>query len=104
MGFSRRLLTLDGVPLCRDSRHAAEIGDRMPAEVGEKSQTEYFILPEVWRAEVCQGFDPQTVARLLAEHGCLGTEAGRLTVKPRLPGMGPSRCYQIKPELMALEV
>ncbi|HRN76528.1 DUF927 domain-containing protein [Ottowia sp.] len=102
-GF-RRMVTPDGTPISRDTQHAAEIGERMPSELGEHMQTEYFVLPETFRTEVCQGFDPQAVCRVLADHDCLAAEGGRYTVKPRLPGMGPTRCYHIKPELMGLEV
>jgi len=102
-GF-RRLLSPDGVPISRDAQHAVEIGERMPSDLGEQSQTEYFILPEVFRTEVCQGFDPQAVCRVLVEHGVLHTEPGRYTVTARLPGMGLVRCYRIKPELMGLDL
>ncbi len=102
-GF-RRLLSPDGTPISRDAQHAVEIGERMPSDLGEQSQTEYFILPEVFRTEVCQGFDPQAVCRVMAEHGALHTEQEHYTVRPRLPGMGLTRCYRIKPEIMALDV
>ncbi len=103
-GF-RRMVTPDGEPINRDSQHAAIIGERMPTELGEQMQTEYFILREVFRDEVCQGFDPQAVCRVLAEHGCLRTDAGHHTVRMRLPGMGVmARCYHVLPELFALEL
>ena len=54
--------------------------------------------------EICKGFDPQAVCRVLAEHGALHTDGDRYMVKPRLPGMGNTRCYRISPELMALDV
>ena len=102
-GF-RRLLAPDGTPINRDSQHAVEIGERMSPTVGEECQTEYFILPDVFRSEVCQGFDVQAMCRVLAEHGALHTDAGRFTVRPRLPGVGNPRCYQIKPDLFGLDV
>ena len=102
-GF-RRLLAPDGTPINRDSQHAVEIGERMSPTVGEECQTEYFILPDVFRSEVCQGFDVQAMCRVLAEHGALHTDAGRFTVRPRLPGVGNTRCYQIKPDLFGLDV
>ena len=100
----RRMLNEMGEPIKRDSQHLVEFGDRMPVERNDGVQVEYFIFPEVWRTEVCQGFDAQAVCRVLAEHGALQTEQGRHTVRARLPGVGNTRCYQIKPELMALEV
>ena len=62
------------------------------------------MLPETFKSEVCQGFAYEAVAKVLAEHECLVADAGRYTVKPRLPGMGPARCYHIKPEIFALDL
>ena len=99
-----RMINADGEPIKSDSQHAVEYGERMPAVLGEGVSVEYFILPEVFRSEVCKGFEVQTVCRVLAEHGVLHTERGHHTVKPRLPGLGPTRCYRIKPDLLALDV
>ena len=76
----------------------------MAASDGERAAVEFFILPETFKTEMCAGFAHETVARVLKEHGCLVTEAERFTVKPRLPGMGPARCYHIKPEIFALDL
>ena len=56
---------------------------------------EYFIFPDVWRREICAGFDPVIVARLLADRNMLKTGEGRnLQKKVRLPdGVGLARCY-----------
>lgn len=65
-------------------------------KAGADGMTEFFILPEVWRDEVLAGFDAQAIGRALAERGVLVRgEGGKLQSKPRLPGMGPSRCYLI---------
>ncbi len=55
---------------------------------------EYLILPEQWKNEVCAGIDPIRTAKALAARGWLipGTD-GRMTQKPRLPGMGSMRVY-----------
>ena len=102
-GF-RRLLGVDGKPVHTDSAHEFEYGQRMAARDGERAAVEFFVLPEVFRSEMCAGFAGETVARVLKEYGCLETEAERFTVKPRLPGMGPARCYHIKPEIFALDL
>lgn len=86
-GF-RRMVNDAGEPITRDSQHLAEYGDRMPAVLGETVSVEYFVLPEVFSNEICKGFDPQAVCRVLAEHGALHTDGDRYMVKPRLPGMG----------------
>lgn len=99
-GF-RRMLMPDGTPIHRNSQHGAEIGDRMPADLGEEMRTDYLILPDVFRDEVCRGFDYKSVCRVLMEHGCLHTDKGRsFDRKMRLPGMGLSRCYHVNGEAL----
>jgi len=101
-GF-RRMVDGEGKPIKSDADHQREYGERMPALVGEGVSVEYFILPEVFRAEVCQGFDADAVCRVLAEHQCLVSESGRHTVSARLPGLGNARCYRIPPAIFALD-
>lgn len=105
IGF-RRLLNADGEPIKTDSRHAVEFGDgRMPASAGEETSVEYFIFAEAFKATLCQGFDHQAVARVLLDHGCLVPDKGRtFDCKPRLPGVGLSRCYRVPPAIFALEL
>lgn len=98
-GF-RRLLTPDGEPIKRDSQHAVEFGDRMPPDLGESSSSEYFVLPEVFRTEVCKGFDHRAVCRMLVERGALKTDPGHYTEQQRLPGIGPTRCYHVTPKIL----
>ncbi len=46
---------------------------------------EYFVLPGVWRSEVCAGFDHQAMARAMAARGLLLPSAdGRMTRKERV--------------------
>lgn len=102
----RRMVGADGVPIKTNSQYAAEFGDgRMPAALGEEISFEYFVLAETFKSEVCQGFDAQAVARVLLDHGCLIPDKGRtFDCKPRLPGIGPSRCYRIAPAIFELDV
>ncbi|MDO4724694.1 MAG: DUF927 domain-containing protein [Comamonadaceae bacterium] len=94
-GF-RRMLGRDGKPIKSDAEHLREYGERMTAADAEGVETEYFILPDVFRTEVCKGFDHEAVCRVLLAHGCLKTDKDSPTMmKPRLPGMGPTRCYVI---------
>lgn len=55
---------------------------------------EFLVFPEAFKREVCQGFDPKAVAAVLISVGWVkpGND-GKATQKPRLPGMGPTRCY-----------
>lgn len=64
---------------------------------------EYYVLPQVWRTEVCAGFDPTFLGRALAERGMLKTRnAGKkLQFSARLPGFGKSvSCYLLTPALL----
>lgn len=63
---------------------------------GEHGTRRYFVLPQAWKGEVCKGFDAQAVAKAMAERGMLERDStGHLQQKPRLPGLGPTRCYVV---------
>ncbi len=101
----RRMVGEDGEPIKTNSQHGAEFGERMPASLGEGVSYEYFILAETFKGEVCQGFDHQAVARVLLDHGCLVTkEPGRYSIKTKLPGIGPARCYRIPAAIFELDL
>jgi putative DNA primase/helicase len=100
----RRMVSADGKPIKSNAEHQREYGERMPADLGEGVSFEYFVLPECFKGEICQGFDAQAVARVLLEHGCLVPEGKHQTVKTRLPGIGPSRCYRITPKIFELDI
>lgn len=101
----RRMLNAEGEPIRTNSQHGAQFGDTMPAGLGEGVSFEYFILAETFKAEVCQGFDHQAVARVLLAHGCLIPDKGRaFDAKPRLPGIGSARCYRISPAIFGLDL
>ncbi len=102
-GF-RRMVGADGKPIKSDAEHEREYGPRMPTVLAEGVSVEFFVLPETFKGEVCQGFAHDAVAKVLAEHDCLVADAGRYTVKPRLPGVGLTRCYHITPAIFALDV
>lgn len=62
--------------------------------------SEYFIAPEVFRGEVCKGFDHGMVARALKTRGLLisDTQADRLTRKQRTPE-GNLRFYCVSTQI-----
>jgi len=63
--------------------------------------TYYYILPQVFRREVCAGFDAKTVAKALLDRGFLDPAGdGRLQKKPRIRGLGTPRVYAIKPAIL----
>jgi putative DNA primase/helicase len=61
---------------------------------------EYLILPEVFRREVCEGFDSRMVARALSERGYLDCQPPHLTKKPRLPEVGSVRVYAVRASIL----
>ena len=57
----------------------------------EGDRTEFFVLPETFRSELCMGHDPSRLAKALVDHGLLVKGAdGRPTSVHRLPGMSRS--------------
>jgi len=102
----RRMLNDRGEPIKSNPEHQREYGERMPSALGEGVSVEYFVLSEVFKSEVCQGFDPQAVARVLLEHECLVTdEPGRFNVSVKIAGIGKNvRCYRITPRIFELDL
>jgi uncharacterized protein (DUF927 family) len=61
---------------------------------GTSGTREYLVLPEAFKNEVCRGLDARQAVTALVEAGWLAKgEGDRATQKPRLPGIGPTRCY-----------
>jgi uncharacterized protein (DUF927 family) len=82
-----------------------EIPERIINRAGFKrtdaaGETEYLLLPEVFRAEVCKGFDARLVARVLEERGWLDSSADRNQVKVRVPELGSIWVYAVKASIM----
>jgi len=103
-GF-RRMLNADGKPIKNDAEHQREYGERMAPVDGEGVSEEFFVLPEVFRSEVCQGFDYQAVCRALVDHGCLAPDANRpFDCRPRLPGLGLTSCYRLTSAIFSLDL
>lgn len=67
---------------------------------GDRSVREFYVLPNVFREEICSGFDLKTVERVLQSASILrpGND-NRSTRKMRLPGMPGARVYVIGPEV-----
>jgi len=61
----------------------------------------WLVLPEVWRAEICNGSDPTEVAKLLSGQGMLEKgEGDNYTRKVRLPGSNKTqRFYVLTPAI-----
>jgi uncharacterized protein (DUF927 family) len=58
---------------------------------------DFFVLPEIFKREICEGYNPDQVAKVLRKAGRLKTsETGRLTVGGvYFPHIGKKRCYVI---------
>ena len=55
---------------------------------------EFMVLPEAFKREVCAGFDAKAVTAALIQAGWIAPGGdGRATQKPRIPGIGTTRCY-----------
>lgn len=95
-GF-RRLVSKQGKPLARTEWDISEAND--------DAQIEYLVLSETFHSEVCAGFDPKAVARVLLEHDCLvATEKSRNSANVYVRGEGNVRCYRIQPNIMSLDL
>lgn len=59
---------------------------------GEDGVRTYYVLPTVFNSDVCRGYGPKAVAKLLVERGYLQSgNDGRPTQKQRLPGVDASQ-------------
>lgn len=69
--------------------------------INAEGETEYLILPEVFRTEVCEGHNSKTVARVLFERGYLTKGDGRnLAKREELPELGRLRVYVVSPKIL----
>lgn len=100
-GFKRQVdeagkpLKFDAATDYVEKRCSAESSERQAALV------EYLVFPEAFRQDLAKGFDAAAVAAMLRRRGHLIHEKDRLTNKQRLPGMGPTPVYHIKPSIFA---
>lgn len=56
--------------------------------------TRFYVLPEVFRQEICKGWDPHIISKLLLAEGWIEPDSqGKAYRREYLPGIGRSRCY-----------
>ncbi|MBI4533430.1 MAG: DUF927 domain-containing protein [Candidatus Melainabacteria bacterium] len=73
-------------------------GFRRTTTTGE---SEFLIFPEAFRNEVCKGFDPREVSRLLVQRDFLVCgDDGKKQRLERLPELGPKRVYVISSKIL----
>ncbi|TWJ13667.1 DUF927 domain-containing protein [Geobacter argillaceus] len=61
----------------------------------------FFVFPEVFREVICAGYNPTSVAKLLAERGMLKKSSeGKLQCNFRIPGIGQKKIYYITSKIL----
>ena len=82
------------------------VNNRAGFRLGEGDGRRWLVLPEVWKNEVCAGFDSIDMARVLADRGMLEPGEGnhlaqnvRLPSMPGKPSSKPQRLYIITPAI-----
>lgn len=69
--------------------------------IGDTIATEWFVLPDVFTKQVCEGHDREAMLKLLRDRGHLVPDKGRpFDHTARLPGIGKTRCYRIKSSIL----
>jgi putative DNA primase/helicase len=61
--------------------------------------TLYYVLPEIFKEEICAGLEYRRVVDTLLIEGCLELDNNSPSRREYLPGLGRSRCYAITPKL-----
>jgi putative DNA primase/helicase len=77
-----------------DDADARPVANRAGYRKGSGAEREWWILPEVWRTEICAGHNAHLVARVLADAGMLRRQAEGLQCKVRV-GSATYRCYVV---------
>ena len=77
-----------------DDADARPVANRAGYRKGNGAEREWWVLPEVWRTEICAGQDAQFVARVLADAGMLRTQAEGLQCNVRV-GDATLRAYVV---------
>lgn len=77
------------------SRHEQRIANRAGfARKGVDGEREYLVLPEVFKREVCAGFDMKHATKVLVgAQWLIPGKDGKTSQKPRLPFVGLARVY-----------
>lgn len=85
----------------KDLRNIKRAGFKRRVESGDDlDRFEYYLLPEVFKSEVCAGYSAMLVATELAQRGWLEKSSDdRLMVQKRIPDNGKMRVYVVKPDI-----
>jgi putative DNA primase/helicase len=96
----RKMIASDGTAINSHADHHKAFGDAIHPKESDMIEQEYYVLPEVYRNEICKGFDHKTVSKLLIKHGMLEPGKKSATRSERLPGIGNISCYRFKPAVL----
>lgn len=97
-GESRFTLWNEGLDSDATSRTINRAGFR---KVTDDDRTEYFVLPEAYRTEVCAGLNPTQVTAALRDRGLLVlSNDGKSLRQERPPGLGSMKVYRIKADIL----
>ena len=67
-----------------------------------EGSTEYIVLPEIFKTEICAGFNAKTVTKILNEKSWLQLDSGgEAQRREKLPGLGRTRCYVFNAQMWA---
>ena len=95
----------------KHDRSGSPVQERVINRVGFKSgdadgKTEFLVLPQAFRAEVCRGFDHRMVSKALAVRGYLNLESAgeKHSVRRNLPKLGRTRVYAIRASILGDEL
>ena len=78
-------------------------GFKRPVSEDNGASLEFYVLPEVFKRDMCKGFDYRDVVKVLKAHGFIKTDKGHLTLSHRLPMLGKTRCFLILPSIFEYE-
>lgn len=74
--------------------NSQRIINRVGFKRSKDNENEYLVLPEMFRREVCAGFDPKLAAQVLIDIGMLNPSSeGKSQTPHRIPGEGIKKCY-----------
>lgn len=69
---------------------------------GDATETTWYVLPDAFTKQVCEGGDREAMLKLLRDRGHLEPDKGRpFDHTARLPGIGKTRCYRIKSSILS---
>ncbi len=91
-------------PVSTNAEYMAEFGEQIDSANAAQAETEFFVLPTVFRDELCKGLDHRAVVRTLIEQNILTVDAeGRPDRLIRIPGAGRARVYHVLPTVFELD-